>query len=52
MLCVVCTNKFAALALSLRFWFEELRKRRIEELKQELERSEGSIGLVIFLHFD
>nr|GMD02987.1 bromodomain-containing protein 8-like isoform X4 [Ipomoea batatas] len=27
-----------------KFWFEELRKRRIEELKQELERSEGSIG--------
>ncbi|CAH9081371.1 unnamed protein product [Cuscuta epithymum] len=26
------------------FWFEELRKRRIEELKRELKRSEGSIG--------
>ncbi|VFQ88559.1 unnamed protein product [Cuscuta campestris] len=26
------------------FWFEELRKRRIEELRRELKRSEGSIG--------
>ncbi|KAL6957040.1 hypothetical protein U1Q18_047189 [Sarracenia purpurea var. burkii] len=26
-------------------WFEELRKRRVAELRQELEKSEGSIGL-------
>ncbi|TMW86628.1 hypothetical protein EJD97_021096 [Solanum chilense] len=28
-------------------WFEELRKRRVEELKQELEKSESSIGSLI-----
>ncbi|XP_009592883.1 uncharacterized protein [Nicotiana tomentosiformis] len=27
-------------------WFEELRKRRVEELKRELERSESSIGFL------
>lgn len=29
----------------LRAWFEELRKRRVAELKQELAKSENSIGL-------
>ncbi|XP_069145862.1 uncharacterized protein [Solanum lycopersicum] len=28
-------------------WFEELRKRRVEELKRELEKSESSIGSLI-----
>ncbi|XP_055805423.1 uncharacterized protein LOC129874197 isoform X2 [Solanum dulcamara] len=31
-------------ALPLSAWFEELRKRRVEELKRELVRSESSIG--------
>lgn len=30
-------------------WFEELRKQRVAELKKELERSEDSIGLVLYI---
>ena len=32
---------------SLRAWFDELRKKRMEELRRALELSEDSIGLVI-----
>lgn len=33
---------------SLRAWFNELRKKRMEDLRQALELSEDSIGLVIW----
>lgn len=33
--------------ISLRAWFDELRKKRMEELRRALELSEDSIGLVI-----
>lgn len=35
----------------LRAWFEDLRKKRMEELRQALKKSEDSIGLVISFLF-
>lgn len=42
----ICYNLI--LFYSFRAWFEELRKKRMAELRHALELSEGSIG---FVHF-